>query len=109
MGLYPGYAATVKIISGLFTFPLFYWLQYKLAQMALPQPWPGWLLLSFPVSGILAWLYARYVQPKREAFQFRRFQRKESELAQQLEQERAMIKAQIVTLVSEESESWSST
>lgn len=58
LDLYRGYDATVKILAGMITFPLFYWLQSKL----IAGWWgdtAGWLyLLSLPISAWWAWRYA---------------------------------------------------
>jgi len=76
MGLYIGYRTTVKVVSGtFFSFPVFYTLQYLLARYLLPAPWPLLYLVSLPVSGILAWAYARHFQPRWEAYRWRQWQR----------------------------------
>ena len=92
MGLYKGYSATVKILSGLVLFPLFYFLQYKLVSWYWEAPWPLIYLLSLPVFGLLSWVYLRYLQPRLEGRQFRIFQRKQTELATKLERQREVLK-----------------
>jgi hypothetical protein len=85
LSLYEGYLSTVKILTGVFTFPLFYWLQFKIFQWGVGAEYAWWYLLSLPVSGILAWLYARHFQPRWEGFQYRRWAKINAEEAQQLE------------------------
>ncbi len=97
--LYPGYAATVKVIGGLFSFPLFYYLQYLLAKSLLPPPWSLWFLASLPISGILAWAYARYAKPRWEGCQFRRWAKKHTSLAQQLVKSRLELKEKTMALI----------
>ncbi|MEQ8703771.1 MAG: 1-acyl-sn-glycerol-3-phosphate acyltransferase [Phaeodactylibacter sp.] len=57
LDLYVGYTATVQILCGLLTFPVFYTLQ-SLAVGTWLGPGAGWLyLLSLPLSG---WLYLKW-------------------------------------------------
>lgn len=57
INLYIGYMATVKILSGLFTFPLFYFLQSKLFMFFFPEIGVGWYLLSLPLTAYFARIY----------------------------------------------------
>lgn len=60
MGLYVGYSSTVKIMTGLFTFPLALWGWYRLAVPITGSGWPalGFLLL-FGLLGYVALWYQR--------------------------------------------------
>lgn len=57
LDLYRGYDATVKILAGLITFPLFYWLQSALVSSVWGETAGWWYLLSLPVSAWWAWRY----------------------------------------------------
>lgn len=64
-GLYIGYKTTVRALSGLVSFPLAYWLQFKIAA-ALFGPAVAWgYLLTLPLFGWAALLYRRYWQQQR--------------------------------------------
>ncbi len=55
---YIGYRATVKMVIGLFTFPIFYAIQTVLVHAYFQQNWITWLyLLSLIPSGLFAWHY----------------------------------------------------
>lgn len=83
--LYIGYRSTVKILAGAITFPFFYWLQYQMVQWLPGAPFAAWYLLSLPVSGILAWAYARHFAPRWEGFRYRNWAKKHPEEAAHLE------------------------
>lgn len=85
VALYEGYLSTVKILTGVITFPLFYWLQFQFFQWGTGEEYAWWYLLSLPVSGILAWLYARHFQPRWEGFRYRRWAQNQEGEAQALE------------------------
>ena len=93
MDLYIGYRSTVKILAGLVLFPLFYILQFQLAKWLLPISWAWAYLLSLPVSGALAWCYARHVKPRWEARTWRKFKQKQPTEAQALQTQRAHLQA----------------
>ncbi len=60
--LYIGYMSTVKILSGMLTFPLFYFIQGKIFAALFPDVWVWWYLLSLPISAMFArqyWKWAR--------------------------------------------------
>lgn len=57
---YVGYDATVKAISGLVTFPLFYYLQYRLVGAWWDAPIPLIYLLSLPLLGWVALKYRSF-------------------------------------------------
>jgi glycerol-3-phosphate O-acyltransferase/dihydroxyacetone phosphate acyltransferase len=67
LGLYIGYEATVKVLSGLLTFPMFYFLQFRLAAWALPAPAAWAYLFSLPLTGWGAWRYAQAWKKERAA------------------------------------------
>lgn len=68
--LYVGYGATVKAISGMLTFPIFYFLQYKLVGNWLDSPWPIIYLLSLAPMGWLALEYRTFFQKWRQEWRF---------------------------------------
>lgn len=91
--LYIGYRSTVKILAGALTFPLLYWLQYQLAQWLLGETFAGWYLLSLPVSGLLAWVYARHFLPRWEGFRYREWAKQHAKEAADLEETRKQLAA----------------
>lgn len=60
LDLYPGYTSTVKILTGLITFPLFYWLQTKLVGWYFGDLIQWLYFFSLPVSAVLYWRIARW-------------------------------------------------
>jgi glycerol-3-phosphate O-acyltransferase/dihydroxyacetone phosphate acyltransferase len=97
LGLYEGYAATVKIIAGTILTPFFYVLQYQLINSWLPQPWPLLYLLSLPLSAYFAWQYDRYLQPRREADRWLQWQEAHQADAEQLLAQRQALKTMSTT------------
>lgn len=91
LDLYEGYRTTVKIVSGLVIFPLFYFLQYKLMQAITDTHTALWYLLSLPISGILAWCYAYHIQPRIEAWRWRKYVQQHPENATTLKNDRAAL------------------
>jgi 1-acyl-sn-glycerol-3-phosphate acyltransferase len=80
LDLYPGYSATVKILVGLITIPLFYWLQTKLISSYFGQGWYWPYLLSLPLSGIIAWRFSgwwRRVSSRRRFYGLQEEQKQE--------------------------------
>lgn len=57
MKVYVGYRATVKAVVGLFSVPLFYYLQSKLANWYFGSTISWVYLLSLPFAAWLAWIY----------------------------------------------------
>lgn len=88
-----GYRSTVKLLGGLLLFPLFYGLQFVAVRAILPTPYAWGYLLSLPLSGILAWAYARHVRPRWEGRRWRAFQRANPEVAEELERQRRALQA----------------
>ena len=99
MDLYIGYRTTVKVLSGVILIPLFYFLQYKLVQYLTNPTISLWYLLSLPLSGILAWGYAYHVQPRLEAWQWRKWAKQNPEEAAVLQNQRNGLKQTIETLL----------
>lgn len=99
MDLYIGYRTTVKVISSLIIFPLFYFLQYKLVGAFTDTRTALWYLLSLPISGVLAWGYAYHVQPRLEAWQWRKWAKGNAETAHQLQKQRAGLKKEALVLI----------
>lgn len=81
LGLYVGYNSTVKILSGIITFPLFYYLQTKLVKHFFGCDIGLIYLISLPISVLLAWFYQRYMAPKVDGWRWRRFEKKDKEKA----------------------------
>ncbi len=64
VNLYIGYMSTVKVLSGILSFPLFYYIQCKVFMALFPEIGVGWYLLSLPISGFFArryWKWAKIV------------------------------------------------
>lgn len=78
---YVGYDSTVKISFGLIAFPLFYYLQYRLAAWILPQPWPWIYLLSLAPFGWWARIYTKRLGHLRQWLRWRNLQRNNPVLA----------------------------
>ena len=65
--IYIGYASTIKLMSGLFIYPIFYGLQIYLIQHFFSNKWItlGYML-SLPIFGLLAWAYRKkYIRYKK--------------------------------------------
>lgn len=88
LDLYIGYTSTVKILSGLFTFPIAYFLQYKLVQSITSQPIAWLYLLSLPTSAVFYSWYLRYSQPRLGAYKWRKWAKEHSQKAQDIMNER---------------------
>ena len=95
MDLYIGYRTTVKVLGALITFPLFYFLQYKLVHYLTDSRTAIWYLISLPLSGIGAWAYAYHVQPRIEAFQWRQFRNQNPEMAADIATRRTHLASQV--------------
>lgn len=76
LDLYIGYTSTVKILSGLFTFPISYFIQYKLANYFFGQPIAWYYLLSLPFSAVIYQYFKAYIDPRIEAWTWRRWKNK---------------------------------
>lgn len=57
MKVYIGYQATIKAMVGLFTIPLFYYLQAKLVSWYVEDPISWVYLLTLPLAAWVAWTY----------------------------------------------------
>jgi 1-acyl-sn-glycerol-3-phosphate acyltransferase len=84
LDLYPGYYATVKILTGLITFPLFYYLQTKLVGWYFGEVVKWGYLLSLPVSGVLYWRLSRWYRRIEQRWRYRRLSGSQKESLQQL-------------------------
>lgn len=101
MDLYIGYRTTIKVVSSLVIFPLFYFLQYRLMAYFTDSQAALWYLLSLPVSGVIAWSYAYHVQPRIESWQWRRFKQQQPAAAEDLMNRRASLAQYIDGFLSE--------
>ncbi len=71
---YIGYRATVKMVIGLFTFPIFYAIQTVLVHAYFQQNWITWLyLLSLIPSGLFAWHYFGWSKMVTKRWKINRF------------------------------------
>lgn len=75
--LYIGYASTVKTLTGLVTFPLFYLLQYFWVKNYFDTTTALIYIISLPVAGWLAWNYAAFLKITLSIFNFVRLSKKE--------------------------------
>lgn len=57
--LYPGYTSTAKMGFGILSFPLFYFIQYRLVSAYLSWPWPFIYLILLPITGFFALWYMK--------------------------------------------------
>lgn len=95
LNLYPGYRATVRILTGLLSFPVFYALQTALVSLWAISPWAWIYLLSLPLAGWLAWQYQSWWRRVRAFLQVRnKIERSK------LEKERAWLLEQINSMLS---------
>ncbi|MEO0727455.1 MAG: 1-acyl-sn-glycerol-3-phosphate acyltransferase [Bacteroidota bacterium] len=97
--IYVGYKSTVKILSALFTFPLFYFFQFKLVQLFTSEDLAWWYLLSLPISGMLAWGYAYRIQPRLDAWRWRKWAKQEPDTANRLLAQREALNQTIQKLL----------
>lgn len=88
LDLYIGYTSTVKILSGVFTFPIAYFLQYKIVRFFAGQPIAWFYLLSLPLSAVFYWWYTKYCRPRRGAFKWRKWAKIHTQRAEDLLKER---------------------
>lgn len=58
--LYHGYNSAVKSLLGLFVFPIYYFILYKIAEDYIVQPWLWIYILSMPFIGFFAFYYHRW-------------------------------------------------
>lgn len=85
------YESTVKVVAGLITFPLFYFLQYHLALYFLGNPWALAYLLSLPFSGIFAWEFRKLAEVWRKKRQWLDMCEKQPEQCRALKEQRERI------------------
>lgn len=84
LDVYVGYAATVKILGGLVTFPLFYGIQTLLVSRLIPWPWPLIYLFSLLPLGYFAHWYPGFFGSVRRRLGWQRLQRQAPEKAVEL-------------------------
>ncbi|MFM9949537.1 MAG: 1-acyl-sn-glycerol-3-phosphate acyltransferase [Saprospiraceae bacterium] len=84
--LYPGYDATVKLTAGLFTFPLFYWLQSEAVEAWIGNAASWWYLLTLPLAGWGALLFQKQVPKWQADWRIWRLARREPEVVRKLEE-----------------------
>ena len=88
LDLYIGYTSTVKVLSSLFTFPISYFLQYKLVLFFTGQPIAWMYLLSLPISAVFCAWYMRYFRSRIGAYKWRKWAKKYPREAEDLVKER---------------------
>ncbi|MEZ4988288.1 MAG: hypothetical protein R2795_25210 [Saprospiraceae bacterium] len=84
LGLHISYRSTTKIVSGLVLVPFFYWLQYRLACIWLPTSTAMGYALSWPITGIISWLFVRHTRPRYEGFKWRQWAAKHQAEAKEI-------------------------
>jgi 1-acyl-sn-glycerol-3-phosphate acyltransferase len=91
MNLYPGYSSTVKMWTGLLTFPLWYFFTYKLISGYFhPLVALGYLVLML-LAGYFALGYARKAKTWFYSWQLSRFKQRQKSEFEKLQSERAVI------------------
>ena len=60
--IYPGYIATIKILTGLIVVPVFYTLQYQLVKHYFGNPAALYYLIFLLPAGLFAWKYAAFTK-----------------------------------------------
>lgn len=61
--LHPAYTSTVKILSGIFTYLIFYGLQIWVFQQYFEEKWMTWVyIVSLVVTGVFAWWYKDFAK-----------------------------------------------
>ncbi len=101
MGLYIGYTTTVKFALGVFTVPLFYWLQSELVAYWFSTTVSWWYLLSLPIAGFFAWEYWIFARKTMRLFRFNSLKNKQlfKESRSQLLQQSAHLSSQLFSTV----------
>lgn len=66
--IYPGYLATIKLLTGLIIVPIFYTIQYQLVKHYLGNPTALIYLLLLLPMGIFAWRYTRFAKQAKYFF-----------------------------------------
>jgi len=63
MGLHPAYTSAVKILSGIFTYSIFYGIQIKLVKYFFDGNGVGWIYVaSLIITGLFAWWYKDFAK-----------------------------------------------
>lgn len=84
--LYIGYDTTVKMLAGLITFPLFYFLQFRLAQYFLPAPLPWVYLASLLPAFLVARKYRFLARHAQKVLRWNRLQAQQPDEASKVKQ-----------------------
>jgi 1-acyl-sn-glycerol-3-phosphate acyltransferase len=82
------YDATVKILTGLVTFPFCYILQYQIVDLLLPGPYPLLYLLSLAPMGLWAWELKKRYDRLRHSWRFERLRRAQPDKIRELFRQR---------------------
>ena len=88
--IYPGYIATIKLLTGLIVVPLFYTIQYQIVKHYLGNPTALIYLLLLLPMGLFAWKYATFAHQAKYFFNTMQIPEEKKENLWQL---RAKIKA----------------
>lgn len=83
------YDATVKILTGLLTFPFFYIVQYQVIGRFLPGPYPLLYLLSLVPMGLWAWKLKKRYDRLRSSWRFERLRRRQPDKVRELVRQRS--------------------
>ncbi len=83
--LHPAYTSTVKILSGIFTYLIFYGLQIWIFKKFFTESWMTWAYLaSLVLTGIFAWWYKDFAKDTLGGWRLFRISKKEKESAFEL-------------------------
>lgn len=74
--LYIGYNSTVKTLTGLITFPLFYILQFRWVNIHSSTSFAWIYIITLPLAGWLAWQYAGFSNLTFSVFNLRKLSKK---------------------------------
>lgn len=91
------YEATIKMLLGLFTIPIFYYLQYQLVDRFFNSPIPLIYLISLPITGYIAWKYKEFASAIFAKLRLKKWHRENPEEVNQLRLTREAILKTLLT------------
>jgi len=96
------YDATVKMLTGIITFPLFYFLQYKLVGQFFSSPYPLFYLLSLVPMGLLAWNLKEMYTRLQYSWRFQTYRREQPDGIRSIFQKRVALMEWVERMRNEE-------
>lgn len=99
--LYVGYDSTVKMVAGLVTFPLFYFLQYYFINRWLPGSWPLLYLITLPLFGWIIRPYQKLAGSMIDCWRWRQIWRTDPQLIANLKKQHGEINVAVVGMLGE--------